>query len=192
MPTDAPSALLDDFFVIDSVQQRALLLLLLIREEILERVIIDALAVARILFEKSAHGLGGGAPVPIGPDSVKHGRHPISPDGAWVALGGDHGITLISTSGAPARELASTIALEPLQFSDDGASLFVMPTYGYPRLLQRVDLATQAQQVQWTIDPPERPRIFDAAVTGDGATLVYTMSTEVSDLYVVSPASLRQ
>ena len=66
---DSPSALLDDhtryifILVVDGVESSVIIIVLLVREEILEGIVVDALAIARILFEKGTDGFRGGAPV---------------------------------------------------------------------------------------------------------------------------------
>jgi len=137
--------------------------------------------------------LAGAPPVPIGPRSVRHGKHPISRDGEWIALGTKDGISLVSTSGKPDRTVAptppdSTIPngwYEPLTFSDDDQSIIVMNFHSYPRVILQVTLATGDTRELWRISPPDRPRLFEATVAADASTLVYSLSSETSDLYVV-------
>src|SRR5712671_2979611 len=72
MPTNTPSALLVDDHarrnllfpvVMDGVQLAVVVFALLVREKVLKGIVVDPLAVARILFEKSAHRLSSRAPV---------------------------------------------------------------------------------------------------------------------------------
>ena len=71
VPADAAPALLDEharvlFLLVERVQSAVAVLVvlrLLVREEVLEGVVVDALAVARVLFEEGAHRLGGRAAV---------------------------------------------------------------------------------------------------------------------------------
>jgi hypothetical protein len=136
-------------------------------------------------------------PAPIGPPSVRHGHHPISRDGEWLALSATDGITLVSTSGKPERTLRPTPTqgglplpngpFEPLVFTENGRSLIVMNQHSYPRVLLQVALDTGEAHELWRFDPADRPRLFEAAVAGDASTMVYSVSSETSDLYVVEP-----
>ncbi len=149
---------------------------------------------------------GATPPAPVGPRSVHHGTHPISRDGAWIALAGKDAITLVSTTGKPDRTLAPLAAtatpaapptpasaiprgpFAPLAFTDDDQSIIVMNQHSYPRVILSVSLATGEAHELWRIAPPDRPRVFEATVATDASTLVYSISSETSDLYVVEPA----
>ena len=136
-------------------------------------------------------------PVPVGPPSVRHGHHPVSRDGEWIALGAKDGITLVSTSGKPEHVVHPTPTagltslptgpFEPLAFSEDDQSVLFMNQHSYPRVILQMSLATGEAHELWRFDPPDRPRIFEAAVAADASTLVYSISFETSDLYVVEP-----
>jgi len=157
---------------------------------------------------------GATPPTAVGPRSVHHGSHPISGDGAWIAIPGKDAITLISTSGKPDRTLAPGAApapapatatapapasatpasaiprgpFAPLACTDDGQSIIVMNQHSYPRVVLSVSLATGEARELWRVAPPDRPHFFEATVASDASTLVYSLSSETSDLYVVEPA----
>ena len=81
---------------------------------------------------------------------------------------------------------------EALRFADDGRSLIIANEHGYPRVVLQVALDTgEARRLLWRFNPSDRPRIFEAAVSGDTLTMVYSISSETSDLYVVEPPSAR-
>jgi hypothetical protein len=136
-------------------------------------------------------------PFPIGPPAYRHGHHPISRDGEWLALGAKDGISLVSTSGKPEVTLRPTPTqngpalpngpFEPLNFSDDGRSIVIMNQHSYPRIILQVALETGEAHELWRFDPADRPRLFEAAVAGDASAMVYSVSSETSDLYVVEP-----
>ena len=71
VPADTAPALLDEharvlFLLVERVQSAVAVLVvlrLLIREEVLEGVVVDAFTVARVLFKEGAHRLGGRAAV---------------------------------------------------------------------------------------------------------------------------------
>jgi len=60
-----------------------------------------------------------------------------------------------------------------------------MNFHSYPRVILQVTLATGDTRELWRISPPDRPRLFEATVAADASTLVYSLSSETSDLYVV-------
>ena len=62
-----------------------------------------------------------------------------------------------------------------------------MNFHSYPRVILQVALATGESHELWRISPPDRPRLFEATVSADASTLVYSLSSETSDLYVVEP-----
>ena len=70
-------------------------------------------------------------------------------------------------------------------------SVIIANEHGYPRVLLQVALDTGEAHELWRFDPSDRPRIFEAAVSGDTLTMVYSVSSETSDLYVVEPPSAR-
>jgi hypothetical protein len=136
-------------------------------------------------------------PFPIGPPTIRHGHHPISRDGEWLALMAKDGISLVSTSGKPEHTLRPTPTqngpalptgpFEPLMFSDDGRSLVIMNQHSFPRIVLQVSLETGEAHELWRFDPTDRPRVFEAAVARDASLMVYSVSSETSDLYVVEP-----
>jgi hypothetical protein len=77
-------------------------------------------------------------------------------------------------------------------FTDDDQSLILMNEHSYPKVILSVSLATGEARELWRVTPPDRPRMFEAAVASDASTLVYALSSETSDLYVVEPAKLGQ
>ena len=149
---------------------------------------------------------GASPPVAVGPRSVHHGSHPISRDGEWIALPGKDAITLISTTGKPDHTVAPAPTTNPatatatpasaiprgpfapLAFTDDGQSIIVMNQHSYPRVVLSVSLATGEARELWRVSPPDRPHFFEATVASDASSLVYSLSSETSDLYVVEPA----
>jgi hypothetical protein len=143
---------------------------------------------------------GAAPPAPVGPRSVRHGTHPISRDGKWIALSGKDAITLVSTAGQPDRTLAPGASaatpasaiprgpFAPLAFTDDDQSIIVMNQHSYPRVILSVSLATGEAHELWRVVPSDRPRLFEATVATDASTLVYSLSSETSDLYVVEPS----
>jgi serine/threonine protein kinase len=139
---------------------------------------------------------GKSAPVPVGPQSVGHGHHPLSADSEWIALAAKEGIRFVSTSGKPEKTLLPsptaglsmpTGPFEPLEFSEDDHSIIFMNLHSYPRVIMQMSLETGETHELWRFDPPDRPRLFEAAVAADASAMVYSISFETSDLYVVAP-----
>jgi hypothetical protein len=130
---------------------------------------------------------GAADPVAIGPASVPHGRHPITPDGDWIALAADHGVRLVSTGKHDDVVIDDANAEEPLRYSIDGTGLFICNQHSWPRVIRRIDLGTSKAADWMTIDDPTKPRQFDVEISGDGKRVVYSVSDETSDLYVIEP-----
>ncbi|HEU0031206.1 MAG TPA: hypothetical protein VFQ53_11275 [Kofleriaceae bacterium] len=140
------------------------------------------------------HDLRGGDPVAVGPDTAPTGRHPISPDGAWIASAEPAGGIRLWPTHAPAdrkpRVLAGPAGEVPVGFSGDGSALFVLASAGAQRSITRVDVATGKRTPWLEITLPDAyPRYFTARMSADGETVVYSYASVASDLYVLEPAS---
>jgi sugar lactone lactonase YvrE len=134
--------------------------------------------------------LGGGAPRAIGPDAIETEAHPVSPDGALVAIGDDAGVRLISTAGAPDRVIAGPAGEQPVGFSGDGAALFVIDGDRFPRQVVRVALATGKRTPWATIEAPDRDLTdehFGGFATDAAGDVFFSVMTLQSDLYVIEP-----
>jgi Tol biopolymer transport system component len=135
----------------------------------------------------------GSAPRAIGPELNAKGYHPISSDGALLAIahvGG--GIDLVSTADGTVRTLPPPEAKEvqePLSFTADGKSLIVMAAHKYPRKVYRIDLwDPTAPWSAWTeLDIPSKPTLFEPAFDADGETVAFSYRTEQLDLYAIEP-----
>jgi hypothetical protein len=133
--------------------------------------------------------LEGGPPRAIGPDAMRGGTHPISPDGAWVASADPGGVRLLSTAGAADRILPGAAGEQPISFTADGSALFVLDGGSFPRQLRRVEVAT-GRRTPWDtlVGTAEDDTTYaPVALDGDGQHLAYSISTTQSDLYVVEP-----
>jgi len=129
-------------------------------------------------------------PVGFGPEAFPPQRHPVSPDGAWVAVRGEgaYVIKLLSTRGVPDRTIELTRSSSPIRFSDDGKALFVHHVWGWPRPVVRVEL-DPVKETPWAqLDRAIRePQSMAVDVASDGSTIAYSVDDTTSDLYVVDP-----
>jgi len=134
--------------------------------------------------------LDGGEPRPIGPPTVRAGHHPISPDGAWVAIAAAAGgVQLISTTGAADRTLAGALRDTPIAFSADRASLFVLNLAAPGHPIDRVDLASGAHTpwMQLPVPSDAWPDYIRIAIDPSGETVAFSTLTQQADLFVVEP-----
>ncbi len=116
------------------------------------------------------------------------GQHPISPDGATVAIGrAAGGIELVSISGAAPRVIAGPIGESPLSFTADGATLFVMHLVDTTIEIEQVDLATGARSAWTKITPEQQPFYYAVVLSADGKVVTYSTKSDSSDLYVLEP-----
>ena len=137
--------------------------------------------------------LDGGDATAIGPDQLDlspdvieaHLRFAASPDGKWIALPAQKGVRLVATTGGGTRDLTAPHGETPLEFSTDGKSLFVIRTKGWPRAVERVDLATGAHTAIKPIELVEHPERLDMVVDGSGSTIAYSWVATSADLYVL-------
>ena len=128
--------------------------------------------------------LTGGEPQPLGRDAP-HEKHPISPDGAWVALSAATGVTLMPTGGGPDRPIAGPAHEQPIAFSADGAHLFTYFEKEGEIEIDRVDVASGERAAWDTLHPEQLGDYFTVALDGGGDVAIYTIGAEFADLYVV-------
>jgi hypothetical protein len=130
--------------------------------------------------------LDHGEPQPLGRDAP-HEKHPISPDGAWVALSAAGGVTLISTDGKPERALAGPPHEQPIAFSGDGTLLFTYQTKDGEIEIDSLVLAT-GERMKWDVLRPEQvPEYFSIALDQAGQLIAYSVSSTRADVYVLEP-----
>ena len=133
--------------------------------------------------------IDGGSPRAIGPAAVPADRHPVSPDGAWVAIRDESaGIRLLSTTGEQDRVLPAPNDETPIGFTADGTSLFVLRR-GAPRIIERVELAS-GKRMPWATVPIPRDSadlFFAVRLDATGDTIVYSTATVKTELFVIEP-----
>ncbi|HET8796265.1 MAG TPA: protein kinase [Thermoanaerobaculia bacterium] len=129
---------------------------------------------------------------PISPEGIWGGgtrAFAASPDSRFVAgMTKDETIALYPVDGSPPVAVPGVEKGEvPVQWSADGAALFVYRPTALPARLHRVTLATGAREL-WKELAPADPagvyRIAPVLVTPDGTHYAYNAVRALSDLYV--------
>jgi hypothetical protein len=116
------------------------------------------------------------------------GRHPISPDGALVAVARDSGgIELVAVTGGPATSFEGTVGEDPIGFSGDGAALFVARVVDNSIHVDRLDLASHARSEWLKITPEQPPVFYTIALDATGEHVTYSTNADASDLYILQP-----
>lgn len=111
----------------------------------------------------------------------------VSPDGKWIATIGDDGHFLYPVDGGERRPLPGLELDEwPVQWSADGASLYVRREGELPLRVLKVDVRTGRKAAWKELMPPDRVGIVwvDPLVTPDGRGYVYTYHRLLTDLYL--------
>jgi Tol biopolymer transport system component len=134
-----------------------------------------------------AWSLEGGSPRPLSPEGSYDGLA-VSPDGRWVATGGDH-LLVHPLSGGEARVVPGEGAGDVRQWSADGRSLFVRRRSPdtLPVLVDLVDVSTGARRPWRELWPPERTGVWEMGgvrPTPDGASYIYNYSSALGSLYL--------
>lgn len=114
----------------------------------------------------------------------------ISPDGRIAAgMSAEQTIMLYAIDGSGGTPLLGAVKGEiPIEWSADGASLFVYEPTALPARVNRITIATGAREL-WKefspADPAGVTRIAPVLVTPDGSAYAYNAIRSLSDLYVV-------
>lgn len=140
-----------------------------------------------------AQDLDGGAPRPFTPEGVRSRRWwalPVSPDGTSViaeASTGEPAIYRIA-GGAPQAIPGLTAGDLPLQWHEDGRSLFVARGQGLPWTIDRLDLATGQRTHALEVRAREKAglRLSILAISPNGRHYVHAYSRLLTDLFVVT------
>jgi serine/threonine protein kinase len=143
----------------------------------------DAAATWRLFVQEVA----GGLPRPI----AEAWLGPFSGDGRFVAtrLKNDERFSLVPIEGGEARPLPFLRAGDhPLQFADDGTSLFVRNGDMIPVHVVRLNLTTGAREPWLELAPPDRAGIgaeFGMRITPNGRFYAYRYNRTLSDLFLI-------
>jgi WD40 repeat protein len=129
---------------------------------------------------------------PISPENIWSGglrSFAVSPDGRFVAgMSAQGTIVLYPVDGGAAMPVPGAEAGEiPIQFSADGASLFVYRPTALPARVHRLTLATGTREL-WreltAADPAGVYKISPVAITPDGSAYAYTALRVLNELYL--------
>jgi hypothetical protein len=122
----------------------------------------------------------GTPPEPIAGNHMG-GRHPISSDGALVAIANPTG-GIDVVGGKP---IPGPVGEEPLSFSGDDSALFVMHLTAGTIEVDRITLATTAREPWARITPEQRPTYYTVVLDAGGDVITYSTNSDASDLYVI-------
>ena len=154
----------------------------------------------QIVFAGSAAGQGvrcyiqdieGGEPRPITPEGNRFdlGQKAVSPDGEWIAAGGDGPPSLFPVGGGEAQRIPG---VEPrdifLAWSADGRSIFVSPKWEVPQTVHRVDLSTGKRSLWKELAPADLvgvTSVWSIQISADEQSYCYSYARNISDLYLV-------
>ena len=139
------------------------------------------------LFVQPAQG--GGPPRPVTPERVTARRVVVSPDGQWVVAvppGGPPALYPLG-SGAPRQIAGAELEDQPLQWSDDGRTLFVQRGK-VPMQVYSIDLASGARRLWRELapaDPAGVPALSRICLTRDAKSYAFGYARALSELYLV-------
>jgi len=134
--------------------------------------------------------ISGGKPKPISPEGVDAQNFAVSPDSQFVAgIGPDQKGYLFSSAGGDPRIAKGMEPGDiPINWSQDGRSIYLCRTGEVPAKVYRLELATGKKTV-WKqiapLDPTGVSTIGPILMTPDGKTYVYGFHRTLGDLYLV-------
>jgi eukaryotic-like serine/threonine-protein kinase len=134
--------------------------------------------------------VSGGKPKPISPEGVDAVAFAISPDGqSIVGIGPDQKGYLFPAAGGDPRLVNGMESGDiPINWSQDGRSIYLYRSGEVPAKVYRVELATGKKTV-WKqiapLDPTGVSTIGPILMTPDGKTYVYGFHRTLGDLYLV-------
>jgi Tol biopolymer transport system component/predicted Ser/Thr protein kinase len=134
--------------------------------------------------------VSGGKPTPISPEGIDAQSFAVSPDGqSVIGIGPDQKGYLFSASGGEPRVVNGIEPGDtPINWSQDGHSIYLYQTGEVPAKVYRLELATGKKTV-WKqiapLDPTGVSTIGPILITPDGKSYVYGFHRTVGDLYLV-------
>jgi hypothetical protein len=132
----------------------------------------------------------GAPPRPITPEGVLfYASRPISPDGSRVAVSDDAGrIWLYLVADGTRTQVPGVEGVRELQWTADGAGLYVVTLGDPPAQVLRVDAATGARQPVlqlMPLDPAGVRSIYIIRLSSDGRSYAYSYGRFLSELILV-------
>ena len=127
----------------------------------------------------------GGPLRPVTPEMTGIGV--VSPDGEWVATIGHDGHFLYPTGGGERRPFPGPGPDDwPVQWSSDGAAVYLRREGELPMPVLRVEVATGRTEVWKRLMPADGAGVIwlDPLLTADGKGYVYTYHRLLTDLYL--------
>ena len=137
-----------------------------------------------------AQDISGGKPKAISPEGVDAQAFAVSPDGQFVVgIGPDGKGYLFPTAGGDPRPANGMQAGDiPINWSQDGRSIYLYRSGEVPAKVYRLELASGKKSV-WKqiapLDPTGVSTIGPILMTPDGKTYVYGFHRTLGDLYLV-------
>jgi len=134
--------------------------------------------------------VAGGKPKAISPEGIDANSFAVSPDGQLVVgIGPDQkGYLYPSAEGDPRTVNGMDAGDIPVNWSQDGGSIFVFRTGEVPAKVYRLELATGKKTVWKQIVPIDATGVSTIGpilVTPDGKSYVYGFHRTLADLYLV-------
>jgi Tol biopolymer transport system component len=158
----------------------------------------------RVLFAAETNGrfriyvreLGGGETRPIGPPEftlpsslgAAEAATGVSPDGRTLVAAGHDGVVLLAVDSGQLRPCpGSEPGDQPVRWSADGRSLFVLRYKGFAAQVYRLELTTGRRMLLRELAPPDLAGAGfpDVRVTPDGKSYAYSFIRNLNDLYLV-------
>lgn len=118
---------------------------------------------------------------------IRRAINPLSPDGKLVlGFRSTANPSLYPLDGGEARPIVGLETQDrPIQWSEDGRSLYVHKVFGIPNRIWRLDLTSGKKESWLEIKPGEPINVFFLLMTRDGKTFVYGGQRASSELYLV-------
>jgi hypothetical protein len=134
--------------------------------------------------------VSGGTPKAISSEGVDANWFAISPDGqSVIGIGPDQKGYLYPTAGGDPRPVNGMDAGDiPINWNQDGHSIYIFPTGEVPAKVYRLELATGKKTVWKQIVPIDSTGVSTIGpilITPDGKTYVYGFHRTLADLYLV-------
>jgi eukaryotic-like serine/threonine-protein kinase len=127
---------------------------------------------------------------PIAPEGYISIVAPLSPDGRWIATFSPEGDPVLCpvAGGKPKKILGLTQGDNPVGWSADSKSLYVISGSQFPITIFKLNLETHRKEAWKTIAPEDPAGVFGTTnirITPDGKAYAYTFLRFLDDLFLV-------